>query len=106
MASVDLCGQIAGTCIGGDDLTASRQAVFSVIAFALATALLFVRRSPARDAVFAALVLAGEAWLLAKALERDLPPLPLAVAATIVVQLGYEAAVRLARSRRGAAPAA
>ena len=59
MASVKLCDGIAGACITGDELSHSRQAIVSVVAFLAATGLLAVRRTPARHAAFAGLVLLG-----------------------------------------------
>jgi uncharacterized RDD family membrane protein YckC len=103
MSAVDLCDPIAGTCVKGDLLTSSRQAVFSVVAFAVGLALLRLRRSAARDAAFALVVLAGEGWLLVQLIDRDATPLPQIVAALIALQLVYELLTRVRRGEPAAA---
>jgi hypothetical protein len=90
MSSVDLCGHISGTCLKPSEMSDSRQAVISVVAFALAAALLFLRRSAARDAAFAALVLGGQVWLLVKLRDRGIPTLPPLVIALIALGVLYE----------------
>ena len=94
MAAVKLCGAIAGDCITGDELSNSRQAIVSVVAFALAAALLAVRRSPVRDAAFAALVLAGQVWLLLRLFDAGELPAAIMVIALVVLEVGYEVARR------------
>jgi uncharacterized RDD family membrane protein YckC len=103
MSSVDLCGQVSGTCLKSSDMADSRQAIVSVAAFALAAALLFVRRSAARDGAFAALVLVGQVWLLVKLRDRGIPTLPPIVIALIVLGVIYEvlSVVRRVRYRSG-----
>jgi hypothetical protein len=101
MSSVDLCGQVSGTCLKSSDMSDSRQAVFSVAAFALAAALLFLRRSAARDAAFTVLVLVGEAWLVVKLRDRGISTLPAIVMALIAVGVVYEIRRVVRRARYG-----
>jgi hypothetical protein len=102
MAAVDLCHVVAGTCVTGGALSDSRQAAISVAAFAAAAALMAARRSPARDAAFAALVLLGQLWLLVKLLALDEVPAAVLVVALIALGVGYELVVRV-RARPAAA---
>ena len=106
MASVKTCDQIAGTCISGDDLSNSRQAVVSVILLLIAAGLLVLRRSPARDAAFAALVLLGQLWLLVKLIDSRERPETIMVIALIALEIGYEIVSRVRRARDRAAEAA
>jgi uncharacterized RDD family membrane protein YckC len=101
MSSVDLCGQVSGTCLPASAMSDSRQAAVSVAAFALAAALLFVRQSAARDAAFAALVLVGEVWLLVKLRDRGISTLPPLVIVLIAVGVGYEIRRAVRRARYG-----
>jgi hypothetical protein len=95
MAAVKLCGSVAGTCIGGDELSNSRQAVVSVVAFALAAGLMALRRTPVRDVAFAALVLIGQLWLLLRLLDAGEVPAAVMVAGLIALGVGYELITRL-----------
>jgi hypothetical protein len=106
MAAVKLCGSLAGTCITGDELSNSRQAIVSVIAFALAAGLMVLRRTPARDAAFAALVLLGQVWLLLRLLEADEVPAVVLVSVLIAGGLGYELVTRVRAQARPSATAA
>ena len=106
LASVDLCGDVAGTCPTGDELGNSRQAVVSVVLFLAAAGTLALRRTRTRDAVFAALVLAGELWLLTRLLALDEPPAAILVVLLVALGVGYEVVARTrARSRAPAAAA-
>jgi hypothetical protein len=98
MAAVKLCSGIAGTCITGDELSNARLAIVSVIAFALAAALMALPRTPVRDIAFAALVLLGQLWLLLRLLEADEVPAAIMVIVLIVLGAGYEVVTR-ARAR-------
>lgn len=104
MATVKLCDRIAGTCISGDELSNSRHAVASLIAFAAAAVLPAARRrrTRARDLAFAALVLVGELWLLLRLLEAGEVPAVVLIIALIATGLGYEAVART-RMRAGRA---
>jgi hypothetical protein len=100
MAAVRLCDVFAGTCVTGDELSNSRQAIVSVIAFGLAAGLLAVRRTPARDGAFAALVLLGQLWLLLRLLEAGETPAVVMVILLIGLGIGYELGARVrARAR-------
>jgi hypothetical protein len=90
MAVVKLCGHVSGTCISGDELSNARQAIVSVIAFALAAGLMALRRTPARDIAFAALVLIGQLWLLLRLLEAKEVPAAIMVIGLIALGVGYE----------------
>jgi len=108
MASVKLCDNIAGTCISGNELTNSQQAIVSVIAFVAAIGVLaFAPRSRARDIAFRVLVLFGQVWLVLRLIESHERSGNAMVVALIVIQLGYEVLtrVRAARERDVPSPA-
>ena len=107
MAAVKLCGSLAGTCVEGDELSNSRQAIVSVVAFLLAAGLMALprRRSRARDTAFAALVLAGEVWLLLRLIEARETPAAVLLTGLIALGIGYEVVTRL-RARTGPSAAA
>jgi uncharacterized RDD family membrane protein YckC len=107
MASVKLCDKIAGVCISGEALTASQQAIISVIAFVLAIGVLVVPRSPARDTAFYVLVLFGQVWLTLKLIDSHNRAEYVMVIALIVTELLYEVVtrVRAARERDLPSPA-
>ena len=106
MASVKLCDRIAGTCISGEELETSQQAIVSVVAFALAVGVLLLGRSRVRDAAFKTLVLFGQAWLLLKLIDSHERPETVLVIGLIVLQLAYEVVVgvRSARDRAAETP--
>jgi uncharacterized RDD family membrane protein YckC len=107
MASVKLCDKVAGDCISGPELDASKQAIISVIAFVLAVGVLFAPRSRARDVAFRVLVLFGQAWLVLKLLDSHNRAEYVMVIGLIVLELAYEgiARVRLSRERVAESPA-
>jgi uncharacterized RDD family membrane protein YckC len=103
MASVKLCDKIAGTCISGEELTTSRQAIISVIAFVLAMGVLIVPRSRPRDAAFQVLVLFGQVWLTIKLIDSHERPETVMLIALIVIELAYEVLIRVRAARERAA---
>jgi hypothetical protein len=104
MAAVKLCGSVAGTCPSADTVSDSRRAIVTLVLFAIAAVLMWVPRFPARDDVFAGLVLLGELWLLYVLLALDELPAAIMVIALVVLGASYEAG-RL-RTRREAGSAA
>jgi uncharacterized RDD family membrane protein YckC len=107
MASVKLCDKVAGTCISGHDLSNSKQAIISVIAFVVAIGVLFVPRSLARDMAFKILVLFGQVWLVLRLHESNERSGQAMIIVLIVIQLTYEVVtrVRAARDRAAESPA-
>lgn len=103
MATVKLCDDIAGTCISGEELETSQQAIISVVAFAAAAGLLLLRRSRARDVAFQALVLFGQLWLLLKLIDSHERPETVLVVALIAMELCYEVVARVRHARERAA---
>ena len=99
MASVKLCEGIAGACVTGDELSHSRQAVVSVVAFLAATGLLALPRTPARHAAFAGLVLLGQGWLLLKLLALDEVPPAVLIVVLVALEIGYEVTARIRAPR-------
>lgn len=104
MASVRVCDKVAGTCISGEELTTSKQAIVSVIAFALAIGVLLVPRSRVRDAAFQVLVLFGQLWLVLKLIDSHERPETVMVIALIALELVWEAVARVRAARERAAP--
>ena len=102
-AFVRVCDKVAGTCISGEELTSSKQAIVSVIAFAIAIAVLLVARSRARDAVFQVLVLFGQLWLVLKLVDSGERPETVMVVGLIVLELVWEAVSRVRAARERAA---
>ena len=105
MSGVKLCGSVAGACPSADDVTGSRRAIVSLVLFAIAAVVLWVRRTPARDGAFAALVVLGQAWLLYLLLALDELPAALMLIALIALGLAFEAARLRSRRRSGPTPA-
>jgi hypothetical protein len=95
MAAVRVCDKVGGVCPTGDDLTSSKQAAFSLVLFAAALALLFVRRSVARDIAFALLVLLGEIWLLLKLRDVGEQAGQIVIGVLILGSLAYEVIIRV-----------
>jgi hypothetical protein len=95
MAFVKICSKLSGVCPTGNELHHERQAAFSLILFALATALMLVKRSPLRDAAVAALTLAGEVWLIVKLRGINELSGELVIIALIVTGIAYEILTRV-----------
>ncbi len=108
MASVKLCDNVAGTCITGEQLDVSQQAIVSVIAFALAAAALIAPPSAVRDAAFRLLVLFGQVWLTLKLNQSHERAEVVMLVALMAGELAYElfARVRAARERAAESSAA
>ena len=104
MAAADLCGSLAGACAPPDVLAASRLAVVSVAAFVLAAGSLALRRSRARDAVFAGLVLFGQIWLVLRLRDAGYSEPAILIVVLIAVEVGYEPVARV-RPRGDPSPA-
>jgi hypothetical protein len=105
MAFVKVCSRLGGVCPTGSDLHHEKQAVFSLILFLLASALMLLKRSPARDAGVAVLTLLGEIWLLVKLRGIDELSGELVILALIVAGVLYEILTRVrAEPQPSAAP--
>ena len=102
MASVKICDKVAGTCISGDELSNSRQAIVSVIAFLVAIAVLvFAPRARVRDVAFRVLVLFGQVWLVLRLIDSHERTGQVMVIALIVIELTYEVLIRVRAAREG-----
>jgi hypothetical protein len=95
MSLIKVCDNVGQVCVTGDDLHHSKQAVYSLILFALATALMLLKRSPIRDAAIALLTLAGEIWLILKLRGIDEISGQLVIFALIAIALAYEITSRM-----------
>jgi hypothetical protein len=90
MSLIKVCDNVGKVCVTGDDLHHSKQAVYSLILFALATALMLLKRSPARDAAIAVLTLAAEIWLIVKLRGINEISGQLVIFALIAISIAYE----------------